>query len=58
MRVFVASVLVAIAFAVLAMPTSRIAIMPLGLTLGFFLIITYVLCVTYGLLEFQQWRPS
>ena len=36
------------------MPTSRIAIVPLGLTLGFFLVITYVLCVIYGLLGFQQ----
>jgi len=36
------------------MSTSRIAIVPLGLTLGFFLVITYVLCVLYGLLGFQQ----
>lgn len=36
------------------MSTSRIAIMPLGLTLGFFLIITYVGCVVYGLFGFQQ----
>jgi len=36
------------------MPTSRIAIVPLGLTLSFFLVITYVLCVIYGLLGFQQ----
>jgi len=36
------------------MPTSRISIMPLGLTLSFFLVITYVLCVIYGLLGFQQ----
>jgi hypothetical protein len=36
------------------MPTSRIAIVPLGLTLGFFFVITYVLCVIYGLLGFQQ----
>jgi len=36
------------------MPTSRISIVPLGLTLGFFLVITYVLCVIYGLLGFQQ----
>ena len=36
------------------MPTSRIAIVPLGLTLGFFLVITLVLCVIYGLLGFQQ----
>ena len=36
------------------MPTSRIAIVPLGLTLSLFLIITYVVCVIYGLLGFQQ----
>jgi len=36
------------------MPTSRIAIVPLGLTLSFFLVITYALCVIYGLLGFQQ----
>ena len=36
------------------MPTSRIAIVPLGLTLSFFLVITYVLCVIYGLFGFQQ----
>ena len=36
------------------MGTSRIAIVSLGLTLGFFLVITYVLCVIYGLLGFQQ----
>ena len=36
------------------MPTSRIAIVPLGLTLSFFLVITYVLCVIYGMLGFQQ----
>ena len=32
------------------MPTSRIAIVPFS----FFLVITYVLCVIYGLLGFQQ----
>ena len=36
------------------MATSRIAIVPLGLTLRFFLVITYVACVIYGLLGFQQ----
>ena len=36
------------------MPTSRIAIVPLGLTLSLFLMITYVVCVIYGLLGFQQ----
>ena len=36
------------------MSTSRIAIVPLGLTLGCFLVITYVGCVLYGLLGFQQ----
>ena len=36
------------------MSTSRITIVPLGLTLGCFLVITYVGCVLYGLLGFQQ----
>ncbi len=36
------------------MPTSRIAIVPLGLTLSCFFVIAYVLCVIYGLLGFQQ----
>jgi len=29
---------------------SRIAIIPLGMTLGTFLVVTYTLCVLYGLL--------
>ena len=36
------------------MSTSRITIVPLGLTLGCFLVITYIGCVLYGLLGFQQ----
>ena len=36
------------------MTTSRLAIVPLGLSLSFFLVITYVLCVLYGVFGFQQ----
>ena len=31
-------------------PTTRLAIVPVGLSLGSFLVITYVLCVLFGLL--------
>lgn len=31
-------------------PTTRLAIVPVGLSLGLFLAITYVLCVLFGLL--------
>jgi hypothetical protein len=34
--------------------TARLSIVPLGLSLGFFFVITYVLCVLYGILGFQQ----
>ena len=34
--------------------TARLSIVPLGLTLGCFFVISYVGCVLYGILGFQQ----
>jgi hypothetical protein len=36
------------------MNTTRVDIVPFGLSLGITFMITYVLCVVYGLLGFQQ----
>jgi hypothetical protein len=36
------------------MNTTRLEIVPLGLSLGVTFVISYVLCVVYGLLGFQQ----
>ena len=36
------------------MNATRLGIVPLGMSLGFTFVISYVLCVVYGILGFQQ----
>ena len=36
------------------MNATRLSIVPLGMSLGFTFVVSYVLCVAYGMLGFQQ----